>query len=108
MPRMARTDPSEQLVARRREQAARDELDRGQWEKTIEAHVAAHRLALNFLDEMHQWVADHYDFDLVADSRPAATWQMAGRSIGIARLLCHALSLGYTAEVLHLARALHE
>jgi hypothetical protein len=28
--------------------------------------------------------------------------------IGIARLLCDALLLGYTAEVLHLARALHE
>jgi hypothetical protein len=31
-------------------------------------------------------------------SRPAATWQMAGRCIGIARLVCDALELGYTAE----------
>lgn len=33
---------------------------------------------------------------------------MAGRCIGIARLICDSLLLGYTAEVLHLVRALHE
>lgn len=33
---------------------------------------------------------------------------MSGRCIGIARLVCDALAMGYTTEVLHLVRALHE
>lgn len=106
---MRRTDGPPAVVLRRREQAAvQEELDRERWEHAIEAHIAAHRMALDHLDETHQWIADNYDFDLVGESRQAATWQMAGRCIGIGRLICDALTLGYTSEVLHLARALHE
>ena len=106
---MTRTDgPSAQVLRSREEQAARDEGARARWEEAIETHIAVHRMALDFLDETHQWIADTYNFDLIGDSRPAAMWQMTGRCIGIARLICDALALGYTAEVLHLARALHE
>jgi hypothetical protein len=106
---MSRTDgPPADVLRRRQSQAARDELDRARWERAIEAHIAAHRMALDHLEETHQWIADTYDFDLVGDSRQAATWQMAGRCIGIGRLICDALALGYTTEVLHLARSLHE
>jgi hypothetical protein len=106
---MQRTDgPPADVLQRREAQAAQDELDRARWEKTIEANIAPHRLALDHLDTTHQWIADTFDFDLVGDSRQAATWQMCGRCIGIARLMCDALAMGYTAEVLHLARALHE
>jgi hypothetical protein len=95
-------------VLRNREaQAARNERDRARWESAIEANIAPHRLALDHLAETHQRIADTYDFDLIGDSRQAATWQMAGRCIAIARLMCDA-ALGYTADVLHLARALHE
>jgi hypothetical protein len=106
---MQRTDgPGAQVLRNRQAQAARAELDRARCEKAIEANIAPHRLALDFLETTHQWIADTYGFDLVGDSRQAATWQMCGRCIGIARLMCDALAAGYTAEVLHLARALHE
>jgi hypothetical protein len=108
-PPMRRTSgPSSDVLRAREAQARLDEHDRVRWEKSIDVHIAAHRQALDFLEETHQWIADHYDLDLMADTRPAAAWQMAGRCIGIARLICDALALGYTAEVLHLARALHE
>ncbi len=107
--RIKRTDGVPVAVMRNRvAQAAQDELDRQHWERSIEAHVAAHRLALDLLAGTQQHIADTYDFDLVGDTRQAATWQMAGRCIGIGRLVCDALTLGYTGEVLHLARALHE
>lgn len=108
-PPMRRTrGPDPRVLRNREEQAARDEYDQRRWEKSIEAHIAAHRVALDFLEETHQRIADTHDFDLIGDSRPAAMWQMTGRCIGIARLICDALALGYTAEVMHLARALHE
>lgn len=108
-PTIRRTNgPSAQVLRNREEQAARDELAADRWKERTEAHISAHRIALDFLEHTHQWIADTYDFDLVGDTRPAATWQMAGRCIGIARLICDSLALGYTAEVLHLARALHE
>ena len=106
---MHRTDgPGEDVLRNRERQAAQNELDRARWERAIEANLAPQRLALDHLAETHQWIADTLDFDLIGDTRQAATWQMAGRCIGIARLMCDALALGYTSEVLHLARALHE
>lgn len=89
-------------------QAKRNEHDRGRFEQAAEAHIAGHRQALDFVASRHQWIADSTDLDLVGNTRPAAVWQLAGRGIGVARLMLDALSLGYTAEVLHLARALHE
>lgn len=106
---MQRTDgPGADVLRNREAQMAQNEMERARWEHAIDANIAPHRLALDHLDETHQWIADTYDFELAGDSRQAATWQMAGRCIGIARLMCDALALGYTAEVLHLARTLHE
>lgn len=76
MPRMKRTEPSQQVLRSRHEQAVRDESDRQRWERAIEAHVAAHRLALDFLEAKHQWIADAYDLDLIAtlDRRRRGRW----------------------------------
>lgn len=55
MPKMRRTNgPPKQVLRNREEQAARDQLDRARWEKAIEARIAAHRMALGFLEETHQ------------------------------------------------------
>jgi hypothetical protein len=89
-------------------QAATDEADRRRYERAIDGHLAAFRMALDSLEEAHQEIADRFDLDLIGNTRPAAMWQMTGRCIGIARLIVDALAIGYTAEVLHLGRALHE
>jgi hypothetical protein len=108
MPEIARRELPADVRRNREMQAAADEADRQRYEQTINAHLTAFRIALDALEADHQRRGDELDFDLVADTRPAAMWQMAGRCIGIARLILDALALGYTAEVLHLARALHE
>jgi hypothetical protein len=100
--------PGADVLRLREAKAAREPQDRARFEAAIEGNIAPHRMALDFLDTTHQWIADTLDFDLVGDSRQAATWQMCGRCIGIARLICDALAMGYTDEILHLARALHE
>jgi hypothetical protein len=92
----------------RARQAATDTADHKRYGKVIDAHVAAQRMALDGLEHVHQQLADGYDFDLVADTRPAAIWQMSGRCIGIARLILDAVALGYTSEHLILIRSLHE
>jgi hypothetical protein len=95
-------------VRLRKTRADEQETSQPGWESRVNAHIHAHRLALDFLADTHQWVADTYDFDLVGDTRPAAMWQMSGRCLGIGRLILDSLQLGYTAEVLHLGRAVHE
>lgn len=65
-------------------------------------------MAIDALVSAHQALADEYDFDLVSDTRAAAVWQMAGRCLGIARSLLDVVLLGYTVEVVHLGRAMHE
>ncbi len=98
-----------QRIARNRvEQAARDAADRARLERPIAAHLTARRLALDALAHAHQALADGSDLDLTGRSRPAAVWQMAGRCIGIARALISLIDQGFSAEVLHLGRALHE
>jgi hypothetical protein len=108
MPEITRRELPPDVRRNRQMQGAADEADRGRYEQAINAHLAAFQLALDALEAAHQRRADELDFDLVADTRPAAIWQMAGRCNGIARLILDALALGYTTEVLHLARALHE
>jgi hypothetical protein len=93
---------------KRARQAATDTADRERYKTPIDAHLAAQRMALDGLEHAHQHLADGYDFDLVADTRPAAIWQMSGRCIGIARLVLDAVALGYTSEHLILIRSLHE
>src|SRR5215208_4984133 len=56
----------------REEQRRRDQADRARFESAISAHIAAHRIALDFLTKTHQWIADHYDFDLDGETRQAA------------------------------------
>ncbi len=96
-------------IARNRvEQAARDAADGARVRQPIAAHVAARRIALDLLTSTHQGLADGSDLDLTGSTRPAAVWQMAGRCLGIARALICLLEQGFTAEVLHLGRTLHE
>jgi hypothetical protein len=77
-------------------------------EPAMEAHQAAYRLALDDLDCYVTQIADSTDLDLVSDTRPAAVWQMAGRSVGLSRACLDLMRLGYCAEVIPLARTLHE
>lgn len=65
-------------------------------------------MAIDFLVETHQWIADQFGFELDGESRAAAIWAMSGRCLGIARLMLDGIAAGYTAELLHLARAEHE
>ena len=89
-------------------QEQRDARDRELFEPRIDKHITVHRIALDFLEDNLQSIADCTDLELTADTRPAALWQLSGRSVGIGRLILDALRWGYTTEVLHLARAAHE
>lgn len=107
-PPLKRTGLPAGIRRNREEQRRRDAADRARFESAVDAHIAAHRMALDFLMETHQWIADEYDFDLAGRTRQAAIWALSGRCLGVARVMLDALALGYTAEVLHLARAEHE
>lgn len=85
-----------------------DARDRALYETAIMKHLAARTVALDFLEAQLDRISDETDLDLVGDTRPTAAWQMAGRCVGIGRLMLDALAMGYTAELPHLARALHE
>ena len=98
----------EEVKGRRRAQAELETRERDVYAPRIVAHVAAHRMALDTLERLHQDRADVLDFDLVGDTQPAAVWQMAGRCIAISRLMLDAITLGYSGEVLILSRSLHE
>jgi hypothetical protein len=105
---VSRTGLPEEVKENRIAQAEQDEANRAKFEPRIDAQVAAHRMAIDFLVETHQWLADEFDFALDGETRPAAIWAMSGRCLGIARLMLDGIALGYTAELLHLARAEHE
>ncbi|MFY9487211.1 MAG: hypothetical protein WAP35_00745 [Solirubrobacterales bacterium] len=98
----------DEVGSARRKMAEVDGRDRLRYEANIAAHLSARRSVLEFLEREHQRIADGTDLDLVAATRPAAAWQMAGRCVGIARLILDAVELGYCSELMHLARALHE
>ena len=100
--------PTDEVVKARKEQADAAANNRDIYEPRIETHLKAHRAALEHLRETHEFIADSYDFDVDGDTRYAAAWQMSGRCLGIAFLMVDSLQLGYTAELPHLARALHE
>jgi hypothetical protein len=93
---------------RRRIMWSEQEGLKSDFETRIAAHIDAHRRALKLLRATHQWIADSFDFDLTGDTRQAAMWEMQGRCLGIAFLILDSLEGGYTAEVLHLGRAVHE
>jgi hypothetical protein len=105
---VSRTGPPEQVRENRAAQVEQDKANRAKYEPRIEAQVAAHRMAIDFLVETHQAIADQCDLDLDGETRAAAIWAMSGRCLGIARLMLDGIPLGYTAELLHLARAEHE
>jgi hypothetical protein len=107
-PRVTARKLPPRIARNRLEQAARDAADQPRLEQPIAAHVAARRIALDALATAHQELADKCDLDLTGNTRPAAVWQMAGRCLGIARALICLVEQGFTAEVLHLGRALHE
>jgi len=107
-PRLSPRDLAANIRCNRALQAVKDEQDRTRFEDVIAAHARARETALDELAEAHQAIADGWDFELTGDTRPAAMWQMMGRCIGIARAMLHLLVHGYTAELPHLGRALHE
>jgi hypothetical protein len=107
-PRVTMRKLPPRIARNRLEQAARDAADRARLEQPIAAHVMARRIALDALASAHQALADGCDLDLTGSTRPAAVWQMAGRCLGIAQALICLVEQGFTAEVLHVGRALHE
>jgi len=100
--------PSAEVIQARATQGSAAANNRDIYEPRIDAHLEAHRGALEFLRRTHESIADNYDFDVDGETRYAASWQMAGRCLGVALLMVDSLQLGYTAELPHLARALHE
>lgn len=96
------------VLETRRRRSEQDVRTRLVYESRIDAHIKFHRGVLDYLTNMHQWVADTYDFDIAANTRLVGLWEMAGRCLGIAKLILDSLEMGYTAEVLHLGRAVHE
>jgi hypothetical protein len=74
----------------------------------IEAHLAAYRASLDELTRAHRLVSDSTDLDLIAESRGAAIWLMAGRCLGQARGCLHLVAGGFAHEVPALLRQLHE
>ena len=107
-PRVTARNLPPRITRNRLTQAATNAADRERFEQPIAAHLTARRMALDALAEAHRTLADKSDLDLTGDTRPAAVWQMMGRCLGIAGAMLDLLQLGYTAEVLHLARSLHE
>lgn len=107
-PRVTARKLPPRIARNRLEQGTRDAADRARLQQPIAAHVTARRIALDALATAHQALADGCDLDLTGSTRPAAVWQMAGRCLGIARALSCLVEQGFTAEVLHLGRALHE
>jgi hypothetical protein len=107
-PRVTARKLPPRIARNRLQQAAQDEADRTRYEQAIAAHLQARRIALDALANAHQALADGCDLDLTGNTRPATVWQMAGRCLGIARALICLVEQGFTAEVLHLGRALHE
>jgi len=107
-PPLHRAELPAAVVHERGERERRNEAEQKEFEPRIDAHVHAHRLALEHLASAHQAIADHIDLDLTGDTRHAAIWQMAGRCLGFGHQILDSLQLGYTVEVEVTARALHE
>ena len=74
----------------------------------VTGHVAAYGMAVDVVEALHQRIADETDCDLTADTRWAAIWQLAGRSIGYARAVIVLANAGVGDEALPTARAMHE
>jgi hypothetical protein len=74
----------------------------------IEANLAACRAAVDGLVAAHRDVGDCVDFDLNAETRWVAAWELSGRTLGLANLLIAELRAGFTAETGGTMRALHE
>jgi len=79
-----------------------DQLGREDGEITprIVAHLDVYERGVESLIEMHRAVADETDVDLGAETRWTAIWELAGRCIGISRVLLHDLRGGFASEAI--------
>ncbi len=107
MPRLERRTLS-CAVRQARDVAADAERDAAALAPNIAAHLTTLSMVLDTLAAHHQAVADQFDFDLMGNTRYAAAWQLAGRSIGLGQAVVALLRARFCAETLVLARALHE
>jgi hypothetical protein len=107
-PPLAAHAASPEILAARERADAEDIEASARHAVLIAAHVTTLRMVLDTLEADHQAIADQRDFDLVGDTRYAATWQLAGRCIGLARGVVALVEARYCAETLALARTLHE
>ena len=92
----------------RDERDSRTDAEQASFEPRIQEHLNIHRGAIDWLDDVHQWIADIYDFDIAGDNRAAPVWKMSGRILGFCHLIIDSLEMGYTAEVASLGRDIHE
>jgi hypothetical protein len=96
-------------VARQRAVAERRQsLDASRLQPYIDGHLLTYSTALDQLERDHQGLADQTDFAMTGDTRYAASWQLAGRCIGLARAVIYLLRGGFCAEAVALQRTLHE
>jgi hypothetical protein len=99
--------PRDVLVARATEEA-RERALASIVEPRFAGHLATYRMALDAVDELHQRIADRTDLDLMGTSRWAATWQLAGRTLGFARAHLILAEAGIADEAMPTARGVHE
>jgi hypothetical protein len=99
--------PSQVAHARSREKAIQQRND-AVLNPRIDAHLSAYSAALDELAAAHGAVADQTDLDLVAESQPAATWAICGRSISLGMAVVSLLRADFAMDAIPLIRSLHE
>lgn len=107
-PKIARQELSADVITNRARAAEEYEHFEAILRPRVDAHVATYGMALDVLAGFHQQLADTLDFDVTGDTRQAAVWQMSGRCVGLARALLYLVRVGFCAESIPTARALHE
>ena len=99
--------PPAVVANRRLYDAWREEIaeERG---AATQAHLMVLGALLNTIVEDHAGIADRFDIDLAADTRWAAAWIMAGRSLSLGVALLALLRVGNLAGAAPVARTMHE
>jgi hypothetical protein len=96
------------VVQARLEHAAEEARNEKVAQPRIEALLAACRLVLQQLEDLHRQYADRTDLDLVGYSRASAIWLLSGRQLGLLNALLVQAEAGIVTEAMITGRAIHE
>jgi hypothetical protein len=96
------------VVQARLEHAAEEARNEKVARPRVEALLAACRLVLQQLEELHRRYADLTDLDLVGYSRASAIWLLSGRQLGLLNALLVQAEAGIVTEAMITGRAIHE